>query len=68
MTQAPWEEVNSAIDDIVAAEKEDRKDNRVDKQSSNTSTLIKQRQDGTPPTNFESSEDTLDGLGFDGFG
>lgn len=26
MTQAPWEEVNSAIDDIVAAEKEDREE------------------------------------------
>ena len=26
MTQAPWEAVNSAIDDIVAAEKEDREE------------------------------------------
>lgn len=26
MTQAPWEEINSAIDDIVAAEKGDRKE------------------------------------------
>lgn len=58
----------SSITEKREIEKEDRKDNRVDKQSSNTSTLIKQRQDGTPPTNFESSEDTLDGLGFDGFG
>lgn len=49
-------------------EKEDRKDKRLDKQSSQQSELIKQRKDNSPPVNFESNEDTLDGIGLESFG
>ena len=49
-------------------EKEDRKDKRVDKQSTQQSALIQQRKDNTPPINFESNEDTLDGFGLESFG
>ena len=49
-------------------EKEDRKDKRVDKQSTQQSELIDQRHNGKPPVNFESTEDTLDGFGLESFG
>ncbi len=49
-------------------EKEDRKDQRIDKQSTQQSTMIQQRKDNTPPVNFESNEDTLDGFGLESFG
>jgi hypothetical protein len=43
--------------------KEDRKDQRVNKQASRQSDLIDQRQNNTPPKNFESSgNDVLGGL------
>jgi len=48
--------------------KEDRKDKRIDKQSTQQSTMIQQRKDNTPPVNFESNEDTLDGFGLESFG
>mgnify|MGYP003651268304 CR=1 FL=1 len=48
--------------------KEEAKDKRVDKQSTQQSTLIQQRKDNTPPVNFESSEDTMDGIGLESFG
>ena len=49
-------------------EKEDRKDNRLSKQSTQQSELIKQRKDNSAPINFESTEDTLDGIGLESFG
>jgi hypothetical protein len=48
--------------------KEDRKDKRVDKQSTQQSKMIQQRQIGSTPVDFESSEDTMDGIGLDSFG
>jgi hypothetical protein len=48
-------------------EKEDRKDKRLDKQSSQQSKLIEQRQRNLPPTSFESNEDSLDGFAFEQF-
>lgn len=42
--------------------KEDRKDKRVDIQSTNESKLIDQKKYGYRPVNFESREDTLDGI------
>lgn len=42
--------------------KEDRKDKRVSQQSTEQSKLIDQRQNGLPPVNFESNEDSLDGF------
>jgi hypothetical protein len=45
--------------------KEDRKDKRVDRQSTQQSKLIEQRQQNTPPVNFESNNDTADGFSFD---
>jgi len=48
--------------------KEDRKDKRVDKQSTQQSKMVTQRQDGGPAVNFESSEDTLDGIDLSEFG
>lgn len=50
------------------AMKEDRKDERIDKQSTNQAKLIDQRTNNTLPTNFESSEDTMDGIGLESFG
>jgi hypothetical protein len=48
--------------------KEDRKDKRVDKQASRQSDLINQRQNNTPPKNFESSgNDVLGGIGLGGY-
>ena len=44
--------------------KEDRKDKRVDKQASRQSELINQRQNNTPPKNFESAGNDVLG-GFD---
>ena len=40
--------------------KEDRKDSRVDKQSTQQSKMISQRKNNLPPMRFESNEDTLD--------
>jgi len=48
--------------------KEDRKDKRVDKQSTQQAMMIQQRKNNTPPVNFESSEDTMDGIGLESFG
>jgi len=42
--------------------KEDRKDQRVDKQSTQQSKLIEQRQQNKPPVDFESNNDTFDGI------
>lgn len=42
--------------------KEDAKDNRVSQQNTQHSQLIQQRKEGTPPINFESNEDSLDGF------
>lgn len=42
--------------------KEDAKDKRVSLQSTQQSKLIEQRQNNLPPVDFESNEDTLDGL------
>jgi len=42
--------------------KEDAKDNRTKLQASQQSQLIDQRQKGTSPINFESNNDSLDGL------
>lgn len=48
--------------------KEDRKDNRIDKQSTQQAILTQQRKNNTPPVNFESNEDTMDGIGLESFG
>jgi hypothetical protein len=48
--------------------KEKAKDERISKQNTQQSQLINQRKNNLPPLNFESSEDTLDGFGFDSFG
>lgn len=48
----------SARDD----KKEEAKDKRVDIQATKQSKLIEQRQNNLPPTDFESSEDSLDGF------
>ncbi len=53
---------------VTDNEKEDRKDDRVNKQSTQQSEMITQRQNGSPAVNFESTEDTLDGIGLDEFG
>ena len=50
-----------AVDEM----KEDRKDKRVDRQSTQQSKLIQQRQQNTPPVDFESKNDTADGFSFD---
>ena len=42
--------------------KEEEKNRRIDKQSTNTSKLIEQKAKDLPPMNFESNEDTLDGF------
>lgn len=42
--------------------KEDEKNKRITMQSSQQSKLIEQRQNNLPPIDFESNEDTLDGL------
>jgi hypothetical protein len=42
--------------------KEDAKDKRIDRQSTQQSKLIDQRKNNLPPINFESNEDTLDGF------
>jgi hypothetical protein len=46
-------------------EKEDAKDNRVDKQATRQSELIEQRQKGLPAKSFESSGNDTIGGGFD---
>ena len=43
-------------------QKEDAKDKRISQQNTQHSKLIQQRQDNTPPINFESNEDSLDGF------
>ena len=42
--------------------KEDAKDKRISQQNTQNSQLIQQRKEGTPPINFESNEDSLDGF------
>jgi hypothetical protein len=42
--------------------KEDRKDERTKLQASQQSKMVQQRQQGTPPVDFESNEDSLDGF------
>lgn len=42
--------------------KEDRKDERTKLQASQQSKMVQQRQSGTPPVDFESNEDSLDGF------
>ena len=42
--------------------KETAKDKRISKQNTEQSKLINQRQNGLPPINFESNEDSLDGF------
>jgi hypothetical protein len=44
--------------------KEDAKDKRISKQSTQQSKLIDQRKNNLPPINFESNEDSLDGFNF----
>lgn len=46
----------------VDMEKEKAKDKRVSLQSTQQSQLIEQRKNNTPPVNFESTEDSLDGF------
>ena len=48
-------------------EKEDRKDKRLDKQSTHQSKLIEQRARKKGALNFESNEDSLDGFGLEEF-
>lgn len=48
--------------------KEDRKDERIDRQSTQTSKIVDQKKNNLPPVNFESEEDTLDGFSMEGFG
>lgn len=48
--------------------KEDAKDNRTKIQATQQSTLIDQRQNGGAPVNFESNNDSLDGLDMGEFG
>jgi hypothetical protein len=43
-------------------QREEAKDKRVKAQSSDQSRLINQRKNNLPPMNFESNEDTLDGI------
>ena len=47
------------------SEKEDRKDQRTELQATQQSKLIDQRQNNTPPKNFESSGNDIIGGGFD---
>ena len=42
--------------------KEEAKDKRISQQNTQHSQLIQQRKEGTPPINFESNEDSLDGF------
>ena len=47
--------------------KEDEKAKRIDKQNTQQSKLIEQRQKKLPPVSFESNEDSLDGFDFSEF-
>lgn len=47
--------------------KEDNKTKRIGEQNSQQSMLIHQRKNNLPPMNFESNEDSLDGLGLQEF-
>ena len=49
-------------------QKEEAKSNRISQQNTEQSELINQKKNNLPPKNFESNEDTLDGLSFDQFG
>jgi len=49
-------------------EKDEAKLKRIDKQSSNTSTMITQRQSGTPARTFESTNDTMEDIDLGDFG
>jgi hypothetical protein len=49
-------------------QKEDAKSTRISQQNTQQSELINQKKNNLPPKNFESNEDTLDGLSFDQFG
>jgi len=49
-------------------EKEDAKSKRISQQNTEQSQLIDQRKNNLPPKRFESTEDTLDGFGFNQFG
>lgn len=55
-------EINATGLSVRDSAKEDRKDKRIDIQSSNESKLIDQKKFGYRPTSFESREETLDGL------
>jgi len=44
--------------------KQDRNDARTKLQASQQSKMVQQRQQGTPPVDFESNEDSLDGFDF----
>ena len=44
--------------------KEEAKDKRISKQSTQQSKLIEQRKNNLPPIDFESNEDSLDGFDF----
>jgi hypothetical protein len=50
------------------SEKETAKSARINQQNTQQSELINQKKNNLPPKNFESNEDTLDGLSFDQFG
>ena len=47
--------------------KEEEKAKRIDKQNTQQSKLIEQRQKELPPVSFESNEDSLDGFDFSEF-
>jgi hypothetical protein len=47
--------------------KEDRRDARTDKQATQQAKLIDQRKSNKPPTNFESTNDHLGGIGLEQF-
>ena len=49
-------------------QKEEAKSTRISQQNTQQSELINQKKNNLPPKNFESNEDTLDGLSFDQFG
>jgi hypothetical protein len=59
--------INVAAKEDSDRMKEEAKDRRIDKQSTQQSKLIEQRQKGTPPQIFESNEDSLDGFGLEEF-
>jgi hypothetical protein len=61
-------QINSQAQTAKENNKEDRKDNRSKLVASQQSELINQRQNNTPPKNFESSGfDVLGGFGLEQF-